>query len=186
MARDKQQLLIETALQLFNRHGFHATGIDTIMAVSGVSKTTLYKYFRSKELLILAVLEYRHQNLVELFDSTIKTSREAHPQEKDSYHLHAFFDALQEWFEDDNFFGCNFINASAEFADKDHPVHQFACGHKQWFRDCLKDLLHDSELAEQAMLLVDGAIVTAQVRSAPQAAETARQLACQLCGLPAR
>ena len=90
MPRDKQQLLIETSLQLFNRHGFHATGIDTIMAVSGVSKTTLYKYFRSKELLILAVLEYRHQNLVELFDSTIKASREAHPQEKDSYHLHAF------------------------------------------------------------------------------------------------
>lgn len=186
MPRDKQLHLIETALQLFNRHGYHATGIDTIMAVSGVSKTTLYKYFRSKELLILAVLEYRHQNLSELFDSTIKASREAHPQAQESYHLHAFFDALQEWFEDDNFFGCNFINASAEFADKDHPVHRFACRHKHWLKDCLEELLDDAILAEQVMLLVDGAIVTAQVQNAPQAAETARQLACQLCKLPPR
>ncbi len=186
MARDKKQHLIETALQLFNKHGFHATGIDTIMAVSGVSKTTLYKYFRSKELLILAVLEYRHQNLVELFEETIRTSRKANPQADDSYHLHAFFDALQTWFEDDNFFGCNFINASAEFADREHPVHQFACQHKHWLRSCLKTLLRDTLLAEQVMLLVDGAIVTAQVQSAPQAAETARQLACRLCELPAK
>jgi AcrR family transcriptional regulator len=46
---------------LFYRDGYHATGIDRILADAGVAKMTLYKHFRSKEELILAVLEKRSQ-----------------------------------------------------------------------------------------------------------------------------
>ena len=48
--------LIETALRLFYRNGFHATGIDKLLAEAGIAKMTLYKHFGSKDALILECL----------------------------------------------------------------------------------------------------------------------------------
>jgi AcrR family transcriptional regulator len=53
--------LLETALRLFYQHGYHATGIDLIIAEAGVAKTTLYRHFETKEDLILAALERRDE-----------------------------------------------------------------------------------------------------------------------------
>ncbi|BDS32664.1 hypothetical protein KAM479c_43880 (plasmid) [Aeromonas caviae] len=38
---DKRQQLMTTAYRLFNRHGFHATGIDRIWAEAGSTKRTV-------------------------------------------------------------------------------------------------------------------------------------------------
>lgn len=38
----RREHLIDTAMVLFAEHGFHATGIDTILEKAGVSKKTLY------------------------------------------------------------------------------------------------------------------------------------------------
>ena len=43
----RRDLLVKTAYRLFNAQGYHATGIDQILAESGVAKATLYKYFSS-------------------------------------------------------------------------------------------------------------------------------------------
>src|SRR5260221_11040821 len=64
--RRKRDQLIETAWTLFYRDGYHATGIDRILAESQVAKMTLYHHFRSKEELILAVLK---QNSRQTLDS---------------------------------------------------------------------------------------------------------------------
>src|SRR4030088_1959296 len=57
-ARDR---ILETAYRLFSRHGIQAVGIDTIVAESHVAKMTLYRYFPSKEDLVLAFLDLRQQ-----------------------------------------------------------------------------------------------------------------------------
>ncbi len=57
-ADSKQQEIIRLAFERFYEGGFHATGIDSLMAGSGISKRTLYKYFPSKEELIEAVLDH--------------------------------------------------------------------------------------------------------------------------------
>ena len=54
MPSTKRDQLIDTALDLFSRDGFQATGIDRILAESGVAKMTLYNHFKSKDELILA------------------------------------------------------------------------------------------------------------------------------------
>ena len=51
---EKKAHLLETAVALFNRHGYHAAGVDRIIADSGIAKTTLYRHFATKEDLILA------------------------------------------------------------------------------------------------------------------------------------
>src|SRR5262245_61425521 len=55
----KREELIDTALRLFSRHGYRATGIDTILAEAGVAKMTLYHHFKSKDELIVAALKKR-------------------------------------------------------------------------------------------------------------------------------
>jgi AcrR family transcriptional regulator len=71
MAMSRRDHLVETALELFDRHGFHATGIDRILADAGVAKVTLYKHFSSKDDLILAVLRLRDERFREWFQAAV-------------------------------------------------------------------------------------------------------------------
>ncbi|MGH7058716.1 MAG: TetR/AcrR family transcriptional regulator, partial [Acetobacteraceae bacterium] len=92
MASLRRDHLVQTALALFSRHGYHATGIDRILAESGVAKMTLYKHFRSKDDLILAALRHRDEQFCRWFQSEIE-ARAAHPRER----LLAVFDVLEAW-----------------------------------------------------------------------------------------
>src|SRR4029453_18756744 len=59
MAGSTRDMLIETANDLFYQHGFHAVGLDQILARGGVTKTTFYNHFESKDDLAIAVLQER-------------------------------------------------------------------------------------------------------------------------------
>ena len=61
MRQTKRDELVEKALIVFYENGFHATGMDTLVAKTGISKTSIYKHFRTKEDLILAALQLRDQ-----------------------------------------------------------------------------------------------------------------------------
>ena len=56
-----REKILLVATDLFHTKGINSTGVDNIVAVAGTTKMTLYKYFRSKEILILEVLE-KNQN----------------------------------------------------------------------------------------------------------------------------
>lgn len=174
----RRQHLIDTALHLFNEYGYHATGIDRILQEAGVSKATLYKHFRSKEDLILAVLQQRHEDLV-----MANQRRCAEARDRGESTLFVIFDALHDWFQSQTFFGCNFIKASSEYAQTDDPIHQYAAKHKEELRLGLKELLlmfdkkRAEELADQLMILIEGSIVSAQVRGDKNAARKAKKAA---------
>lgn len=180
MPQPRKQHLIDTAYRLFNMHGYHATGIDWILAEAGVSKATLYKYFRSKEELILAVLQQRHEQMVALIQQTLE-----HARGKGEPPALAVFDALDDWFQSEGFFGCNFINASAEYTQEGDAIHQLAAGHKARVQELIENSLGAQEedkasLAAQLSLLVDGAIVYAHTRGDKNAARMAKQMAVRL------
>ncbi len=181
MASPKRDHLVETALELFCRDGFHATGIDKIVAESGVAKMTLYKHFKSKDELILAALHRRDETFRNGFMRDIERLGKT-PGER----LLAIFDVLEEWFRGRNFTGCTFINASAEFARPDDPIHAAAAEHKRLVLAYMVELTTAAEakdpeaLAQGLMLLMEGAIVMAYVAgqsdSAAQAKKTAKIL----------
>ncbi len=174
----RRQHLIDTAHRLFNEHGYHATGIDWILAESGVSKATLYKHFRSKEELILAVLQQRHVYFMTLLEEAV-----AKAQKNGQQPVLVIFDVLDAWFESEGFFGCNFIKASAEYAAAGDAIHEFAAQHKldtqQLIRRSLGESGDDTMAAELA-LLFDGAIVVAHTRGDHGAAKLAKKMAEQL------
>lgn len=164
MASNRRDHLIDTALELFRRDGFHATGIDRILAESGVAKMTLYKHFRSKDDLILAAVRRGDEQFRNWLTRAVER-RGRTPRER----LLALFDALEEWFARPDFAGCTFINASAEFGAPDDPIHAAAAEHKRLVLGYIRGLARaagapDAEgLARQLMLLTEGAIVITQV-----------------------
>ena len=105
---------------LFSRHGIGAVGVDTIIDQSGVAKMTLYRHFRSKDDLVLAVLERREELWTEGWLATEVKRRASDAAER----LLAIFDVFDGWFRRRSFEGCLFINALLKIEDRKHPIHQ--------------------------------------------------------------
>ena len=59
-----RERILRTAHDLFYRDGIRATGIDRVIAESGVAKVTFYRQFPSKDDLVLAYLDFRHARRV--------------------------------------------------------------------------------------------------------------------------
>jgi len=185
MSQNKRTELIRKALLLFYRNGFHATGMDLVAKETGVSKTSIYKHFRTKEELILAVLRLRDEN----FRSWLYRRMDELSQTPKGQML-AMFDILKEWFEEDNFQGCMFIKASAEFQEKDHAINVHAYAHKQMLVDHLANLAaqagypHPEDLARKLLILKEGAIVIAAMSHDCASAREAKAVAEVLLAQP--
>ena len=115
-AEDKKLEIVKWAFDRFYEGGFHATGIDTAMAGSGISKRTLYKYFPSKEELIAAVLVHYGEFIMhELFDpvAAIKDPKKQ---------IIAFFDVRRTMLDENPTRGCLAIKACQEYLGKHEGI----------------------------------------------------------------
>lgn len=175
----KREQLIETASRLFARNGFHATGIDTILAEAGIAKKTLYNHFRTKDELILAALRKYDGEFRNNFMKSVEELAET-PEAR----LLAIFDVAKAWFSDNKFYGCMFINAVGEYSEQDSAVREVCKEFKRLMRGYIKSLveqagLKDIEILTNELALVfEGSIVTAQVSEQnDMAAETAKRIA---------
>lgn len=181
MSQNKRAELIRKALLLFYRNGFHATGMDLVAKETGVSKTSIYKHFRTKDELILATLRLRDENFRNWLFRRMEELADT-PQGQ----LLAMFDALQEWFLEDGFKGCMFVKASAEFQEADNAINAQAYAHKQMLIDHLEDLATQAgaenarTLARQILILKEGAIILAAMSHSGAAANEAKSVAREL------
>lgn len=172
------QRLLDAASELFYRDGIKATGIDAIVKRAGTNKMTLYKYFPSKDDLVLAFLRRRDRDFRLWFVEQVQ-SKASEPKQQ----LLAIFDVIGEWMEIPEFRGCAFINAAAEFPLEGNPVHQVSAEFYDRFRSYIGELAgqcgaaEPESLAVQLSLLVEGAIVSEQMKRGSGAIEQAKQAA---------
>jgi AcrR family transcriptional regulator len=175
MRPNKREELVQKALSAFYRNGFHATGMDRLVVETGVSKTSMYKHFRTKEELILAALRLRDEQFRNWFVRRVEELAEA-PADR----LLAMFDVMEEWFAQPEFRGCMFVKASAEYQEAGHPIHAQAAEHKRLLEGHVRRLAEaagaadPAGLARQLMLLKEGAIVTAHLGHTQDPAADAR------------
>lgn len=167
--------LVDVALELFCREGFHI-GIDRILAEAGVAKMTLYKHFRSKDDLILEALRRRDEQARVAFVRGVEERAES-PEGQ----LTAMFDAIGKWCPDSRC--CPFVGAVAEFQDQGHPVHAAAAENKRFMVTYVRGLAEQAgvaepaELAEQLVVLLEGAQLLMYVRGEDQPAVSAKAAA---------
>ncbi len=178
MSLNLQEKILQAAAELFYSQGIRATGVDAIVKAANTTKMSLYKYFPSKDELVLAFLRKRDQDFRTWFVDQINARAET-PKAK----LLAIFDVIGEWMAIPEFRGCAFINAAAEFPLEGNPVHQVSAEFYDQFRSYIAGLAGQcgskspDSLALQLSLLVEGAIVSEQMKRHSGSAEQAKQAA---------
>jgi AcrR family transcriptional regulator len=171
-----REKILLVASDLFQTRGINSTGVDTIVAVAGTTKMTLYKYFRSKEDLILAVLQKGHQEFQNWLSDKLAASTKK-PSEK----LQKLFDFIEEWVSAPDFRGMAFLKASAEFPSEDSLIHRLSAEQSNEFRQYLATLARDAGvkdaegLALQLSLLIEGAMQAEQMKRGSGAMKYAKK-----------
>ncbi|UXH79438.1 TetR/AcrR family transcriptional regulator [Roseateles amylovorans] len=166
-----RERILHTAHDLFYAEGIRATGIDRVIAESGVTKVTFYRHFPSKNDLILAYLSLRHERWMGWFTEALQ--RHGGPTQGAA----ALAPALGEWLRGESlgaFRGCAFLNGVGEMGPALPEVVEITRAHKEAMTAAIAALLPASRLRKrQAAALsvaVDGAIVQAQFSGDPSPA----------------
>src|SRR5882757_6158720 len=160
--------ILETIDRLFYRQGIRAVGVDTIVAELGISKKTLYRYFRSKSEMIEAYLRGRFRPL--------PVDSDKPPAEQILSNFAWLERSLSSKKE---YRGCAYLNALAELGEDERESRDLAASFKEsrrlWFRDLLSKLDIDDPdmLATQLSLLVDGAYSAMLTRRDPSSTRAA-------------
>lgn len=171
-----RERLLAAADELFYEGGIHTVGIERVLERAGVAKASLYDCFGSKDELIRAYLQSRHEARKARITQWLQ--RYASPREQ----LLGVFDALRESMATPGFRGCAFTRVTAE-SQPSAGVKSVCDEARAWLRELLVSLARDAgaadamALAQQLALLYDGALAASQFGDGVQAAETARAAA---------
>jgi AcrR family transcriptional regulator len=183
--RTGRDRLVAAAVELLCRREFGAIGIDQVIAAAGVTKTTFYKHFESKDDLMVAAVQQRDEWESNAWSSALRRLAGGDDPVKQ---LLAMFDLFDFLFNDPAYHGCMFNNAAAEFPNPRDPVHQAAAAHKRKIRDQWRDLARaagaDATAAETFAdcftAMVEGALVLRQTLGRNDAARVMRPAVEQL------
>jgi AcrR family transcriptional regulator len=153
-----KEKVLAIATELFYREGVRAVGVDTIVEKSGVAKTSLYRWFPSKDHLVAAFLEEQHRWFCEWWDRNLALHAGA-PREQ----LRAQLREITEYIGSRYFRGCPFLNTATEFPDEKIPGRAHCQTNKQELHRRLRDIVSrigvqaPERVANQLVLLVEGA-----------------------------
>ncbi len=156
-----RERILATARDLFYREGIRAIGVDTIVERSGVSKTSLYRQFESKDALITAVAAEQDRLFWVWWDRIEKQ----HPKDPRAL-LDALLSEIARRIGRPAYRGCPFLNLATEFPDDNHPGRVVARGNKEEMRARLVVILgklgagDPNRVATQIGLIINGAYVT--------------------------
>ncbi|HEX6025760.1 MAG TPA: helix-turn-helix domain-containing protein [Solirubrobacter sp.] len=169
---DGRERILDTAYELFSKHGTRGVGVDRIIAQAGTAKMTLYRNFASKDDLIVAFLDKREERWTRGWLQAEVERRAEAPADR----LLAIFDVFGEWFAREDFEGCSFINVMLEIDDRADPARAASVQHLANIRDFLAGLAADAgaddpdAFARQWHILMKGSIVAAAEGDAHAAA----------------
>jgi AcrR family transcriptional regulator len=92
--KEKEKAIIEAAIKLYATKGFASTSIQEIVTESGISKGAFYLYFKSKDALLIAILEYYFDYIEKKLEAYEQENLS--PREKFALQLTALFNTMIE------------------------------------------------------------------------------------------
>ena len=182
-ATDKplKEHILEVADRLFYECGLHAVGVDRVIAEAKIAKTSLYRYFPSKDALIRAYLERRNQRfwqLLEMFLANCKPEPMAQ--------LVGIVDYIAQLLKKSDCQGCPFLLTASEFADAGHLSRQVILEHKGMLCDRITalataaNLNQPQTLAAQLTMVIDGGFSQTRYLETEQIGHTFKSAAMAL------
>lgn len=178
-----RERILHTAHDLFYRDGIRATGIDRIIEQAHVTKVTFYRHFPSKNDLIAAYFDDRHQQWMKWFTAALASA-----PKNSEFLLGPVLFALKDWFDAPDYRGCAFINGVVELDGVGAWVSEVSLRHKQDMVKAIAALLPPAKerarIAQTAAMAIDGAIIRVQMEKKPGTAlaglETILRALCEL------
>ncbi|MDQ1060798.1 AcrR family transcriptional regulator [Arthrobacter globiformis] len=171
--------ILATAYDLFSQRGIRDVGVNELIELSGVAKSTFYRHFPSKDDLVLAVLALRDHIW---FDEVMAEVQ--HRSRTSEEELLVIFDVFAERLGDGGYQSNMLIRVLMEMGP-DHPLGKACVGYLARIRGHVQTLAEDAglercgEFARAWHLLLKGSIISA-MEGDPQAAELARLMAKSL------
>jgi TetR/AcrR family transcriptional regulator, lmrAB and yxaGH operons repressor len=164
--------LVTTAMRLFRRQGYAATGLQQILAESGAPKGSLYHYFPGgKEALGEAAVELAGRLVAKML-TDLAARHAGHP----AAFLDAYCRTMADWMEESDFrSGCPIATTMLETAPESHAMTQI--GNKvldSWIEIIARVLSATQtkrDAARQAHLIVaaiEGALILARIRQSAE------------------
>ncbi|SFF00896.1 DNA-binding transcriptional regulator, AcrR family [Blastococcus tunisiensis] len=155
-ARDR---LLRSASATFYAEGIRGVGVDRIVAEAGVTRATFYRHFPSKDDLVVAYLRG--------IDEAIRARVGQVPEQRAAAAglVRALAGGIGDELCTAGFRGCPFINAAAEFAEPESPVHRAVVDHRAWLGGTVARAFavagrpDPDEAARRFVMLRDGAMV---------------------------
>lgn len=172
-----RERILGVASGLFEARGIHASGVDTIIAESGIAKATLYKHFPSKDQLIVAYLRDKSDRFYDWLNARLNKSSQA----MDS--LLELCNLIEQWIVTVEFHGLPFHIASVEFPDPGHPINQYSVQLAAELQGYLMKFAVDAGvhqpqmLGQQLIILFEGASLVERLSPGSGAAKRAREAA---------
>jgi len=162
-----RERILATASELFYREGIRAIGVDTVVARSGVSKTSLYRIFESKDALIAAFAAEQDRAFWTWWDRV-----EAQHADDPRALLDALLSGIAKRIGHPAYRGCPFLNLMTEFPDDDCPGRVIARDNKNELRRRLAvvagriGVAEPERIAAQLALIINGAYATGALAGA--------------------
>ncbi len=158
---DTRARILDAAEELFYNEGLRAVNIESIAARAGITKKTLYYYFRSKDDLMAECLVRLDRATRTRYQDWVECGRGSLAER-----ISGAIAALAQQGMLPHWKGCAFSRAVAELAGfPGHPARKAASAHKKQFEAWLEAELQQAGLdqpasrARQLMILIDGLIV---------------------------
>jgi AcrR family transcriptional regulator len=178
---DVRDKILETASDLFYKHGVRAVGVDLVVEKAGVAKTSLYRHFGTKDDLVAAFLERADDEFWDQWNHVSSQHQDDAQAELDA-HLGWIGERVGEL----GYRGCPQINVAAEFPELDHPARKVAAAHKREMRRRLTTIAQGlnatspDELGGQLTVLINGAFVSTHIFEPGESTRLLRRAASAL------
>lgn len=181
-AEENRQAVLGVATRLFYERGIRAVGMDTVIREADMGNATVYRAFPSKDALATAYV----QGCADGWFDRMNRAMESATDRRDK--LAAVFEALAQETSGAGYRGCPMLNTNTEFPEGDHPAHLVSVRHKQSVRDLFHALAVEAgiadpdQLADELLIVLNGAYATAAVLDGPGYGARAAALARRLIG----
>ncbi len=171
--------LLATARELFIRHGASNVGINDVTATAGVARMTLYNNFPSKDALTAAVYEEMARAVLQALSGMETAGR------SDEENILAIFDHFDRSEHEAGYRGCPLIHASLQAAEASGPIYEIVHSYKRGLHEHIVHVLDEgrrnrAELADQVVLLLDGAVTEAYLKGVADPVTAAKRAAVTL------
>lgn len=119
-AQATRERILQAADKLFYQYGYHATGLEQILAEGGITKGNFYYHFKSKEALAIATLDWHFDQV----QTEVARIVDKHPSPLQALLevLDFFTELIQEQKKAGGIFGCYFGNFTLEMGNENPAV----------------------------------------------------------------